>query len=204
MPTIDADVLTVLARTEAPLTGRRVTALSRRGSQPAVQAILSRLVAHGVALAEPAGRAVLYTLNRDHLLASAVISAVTARETLLNRLREQIDDWSIKATHTSLFGSTARREATTESDIDVLVVRPQGVASDDPEWGDQLADLERRVAGWTGNQLAWFETDQSTLARGAGAGEPLLDELRTDSVHLTGVRLEVLMAPAASDNAGSR
>jgi hypothetical protein len=197
IPSIDADVLTVLARTEAPLTGRNVSGLVRRGSQPRVQAVLDRLVAHGIVLAQPAGAAVLYTLNRDHLLAEPLVAAVTARETLLARLREHIEDWSISPTHTSVFGSAARGEAGPESDLDLLVVRPDDVDGDDPTWAAQLADLEGWVTTWTGNQLAWFETDRAGLARATSDGEPLLDSLRIDGVHLTGLPIGRLIMPAA-------
>lgn len=204
IPSIDADVLTVLARTEAPLTGRRVAALARRGSQPAVQAILDRLVDHGIVLAQPAGPSVLYTLNRDHLLADAVLFAVAARETLLARLREQIDDWPVAAVHTSLFGSAARGEAGPESDLDILVVRRDDVTGDDPAWAAQLADLERLVVSWTGNHLAWFETDRSGLAKATSDGEPLLDSLRVDGIHLTGVRLGRLITSGGGASTGTR
>lgn len=203
IPSIDADVLTVLARTEAPLTGRKVASLVRRGSQPAVQAILVRLVDHGIVLAQPAGPAVLYTLNRDHLLADPVLVAVATRSTLLARLREQIEAWPIPAVHTSLFGSTARGEAGPDSDLDVLVVRPDDVGGDDPDWAAQLADLEHRVASWTGNPLAWFETDRAGLERATSDGEPLLDALRTDGVHLTGPDIRRLITTTSSSGTAS-
>ena len=66
-------------------------------------------------------------------------------------------------------------------------------AGDDPAWAAQLADLERKVASWTGNQLAWFETDRASLARASSEGEPLIEALRTDGVHLTGLRIGPLI-----------
>lgn len=204
IPSIDADVLTVLARTEGPLTGRRVAALARRGSQPGVQAILDRLVNHGIALAQPAGSAVLYTLNRDHLLAEAVLVSVRARETLLARLREHIEAWPIPPVHASLFGSVARGEAGSKSDLDVVVVRPDDVAGDDTAWAAQLAALEHRVDAWTGNHLAWFETDRAGLAKATADGESLVDALRTDGVHLTGLRIGSLITSTGSRGEGAR
>lgn len=188
VPSVDGDVLTVLARTEAPLTGRRVAALARRGSRPAVQAVLDRLVAHGVVHAQPAGSAVLYTLNRDHLLADPVVAAVTARDRLLALLRERIEAWPLQALHTSMFGSTARGEAGPTSDLDVLVIRADDVDADDPAWAGQLAELEQLVASWTGNELSWFETNRDGLRRAAAEGEPLIDSLSRDGIHLTGAR----------------
>ncbi|WP_109505342.1 nucleotidyltransferase domain-containing protein [Nocardioides speluncae] len=195
IPSVDADVLTVLARTEAPLTGRKIATLARRGSQPAVQAILDRLVKHGIAHAQPAGPSVLYTLNRDHLLAEAVLNAVGARATLLTRLCDDINQWPVPAIHSSLFGSTARGDARPDSDIDVLIVRPDDIAGDSPVWSAQLESLESRTLEWTGNHLAWFETDRAGLAKAMVDGEPLLDSLRADGIHLTGVPLASLTTP---------
>jgi len=61
-------VLTVLAHTEKPLTGRTVASLAQpRASLRTIQIALNDLVLNGVVLREQVGRAHLYTLNRDHL-----------------------------------------------------------------------------------------------------------------------------------------
>ena len=146
IPTLDAETLTVLARTEQPLTGRRIAALARRGTHPAIQKVLDRLAAQGLVDVQPAGSARLYRLNRDHLLAAPVLAAVAARETLLNRLRDAISSCEVPCLHASLFGSLARGEAGPDSDIDVLVLRPATVAEDDETWQQQLIGLEHRVA----------------------------------------------------------
>lgn len=193
IPSVDGDVLTVLARTQAPLTGRRIASLARKGSRPAVQAVLDRLVDHGVVYAEPAGSARLYTLNRDHLLAESVGTAVAARDRLLIRLREHIEAWPIPAVHTSLFGSAARAEASARSDLDVVVIRPDEVDADSPAWTKQLADLADLVTRWTGNTLSWFEVDRTGLARGIREGEAVLGSVRSEGIHLTGTRFATLV-----------
>lgn len=211
IPTLDADVLTVLARSEQPLTGRRIAALARRGTHPAIQKILDRLVAHGVVHAQPAGPARLYRLNRAHLLAAPILAAVTVRETLLNRFREAIDSWPVPCVHASLFGSFTRGEAGPESDIDVLVIRPNDVADDDATWNQQLIDLERQIALWSGNTLSWFDTTEGSLTRAlAGDGpegeEPIITSWRKDALHLSGEPLAHLLArlQQRSSPAGSR
>ncbi len=196
-PSLDADTLTVLAQTAAPLTGRGVAALTRRGSQPRVQAILDRLVAEGLVDAQPAGSSVLYTLNREHLLAGLLIEAAAARDTLLDRIRVQLEIWPTPPVHVSLFGSVARSTAGTRSDVDLLVVRPEDVGADDERWTAQLAELERRVLRWTGNPLSWFETTRDGLAAAVLTGEPLVRSWRDDAVHLYGTRLARLLPAVA-------
>lgn len=197
IPTLEAEVLTVLAGTTAPLTGRRVAELAARGSQPGVQRVLDRLVGHGLVTAQPAGAARLYVLNREHLLAGAVLEATATRRRLRDRLRDRIADWQVACEHASLFGSVARGDAGPRSDIDVLVVRPDDVPADSQHWQRQLGALEEDVALWTGNALAVFETSPADLARAVDAEEPLLQSLKNEGLHLAGRRLHMLLEGVA-------
>ena len=198
-PTLDAEVLTVLSGTTAPLTGRRVSQLAARGSRPGIQRVLNRLVAEGLVLAQDAGASVLYQLNRDHLLASAVLEVVAARDELIRRLQEAVDQWARPCVNASLFGSVARGgDADQHSDVDLLVVRPAAVAGDDEIWQRQLRDLEDAVLRWTGNSLSWFETTEDDLRRAVAAEEPVVDSWRTESIHLSGVRLSQLLRSMAA------
>lgn len=131
-PTLDSDVLAVLAGTSRPLTGREVARLAGRRSHAGVLDALNRLAQHGLVDRQEAGRAFLFTLNREHLAAPAVDILAGLRTELLNRIRHTIETWQVAPTHVSLFGSTARAEGDTASDIDLFVVRPRGVAEDDP------------------------------------------------------------------------
>ena len=154
-PTLDAETLTVLAGTTAPLTGRRIAQLAARGSRPGIQRVLNRLVAEGLVLAQDAGSSVLYKLNRDHLLAPAVVEIVGARDVLIQRLRSKVDEWALPCVHASLFGSVARGgDAGPRSDVDVLVIRPVGLDDGDEVWQQQLSALEDAVLRWTGNSLS--------------------------------------------------
>lgn len=196
VPTLDAEVLTVLAGTTTPLTGRRVAELSARGSQPGVQKVLDRLVVHGLVTSRPAGAARLYVLNRDHLLAGPVLEAAATRQRLVDRLREAVEAWRVPCRHASLFGSVARGVAGVASDVDVLVVRPNDVPEEAPLWREQLIALEEGVARWTGNHLSWFETTPSDLARAAAADETLLEAWREEAIHLAGQPLHLLLRGA--------
>src|SRR5215210_1035692 len=127
IPTLDGDVLIVLAGTTRPLTGRDVARLARRGSQRAVADVLDRLSSQGLVERQQAGRAYLHSLNRKHLLASLVEELGGVWIKLLGCLRETLASWDVAPVHVSLFGSAARRDGGIESDIDVFVVRPDGV-----------------------------------------------------------------------------
>ena len=177
-PGIEGDVLAVLAGTSRPLTGREVARLGRRGSAAGVNKALARLAAHGLVRREPAGRAYLYTLNRDHLAAPAVLALTAMRGELIRRLRDELSSWSSTPLHASLFGSAARGDGTVRSDIDLLLVRPQGVGDADPSWRDHVARLHDRVEAWTGNPVTVIELAADEIGdvrRIGGLGEDAID-----------------------------
>lgn len=196
MPSLDAEALTVLAGTTAPLTGNRLAELAPRGSRAGLMRVLARLVAHGVVLAEPVGGATLYQLNREHLLCEPLLTVIQARRRLLDRLRAELEGWAAPCLHASVFGSVARGDATPASDIDLLLVRPVEVAADEPGWQRQVRQLEAAVSAWTGNPLAVLELTPVDLGRAQAAGEPLLSSFQDDMIVLAGRSLRQLLAEA--------
>jgi predicted nucleotidyltransferase len=187
-PTLEGDVLVVLAGTTQPLTGARVAQLVRRGTERGVQKALDRLVEQGVVHRQPAGRAYLHTLNRDHIAAPIAETLAELRGELLRRLRDELADWRPSAAHASLFGSAARGDGDPSSDIDLLVVRPANVDEEEAAWRDQLTRLALRVQSWTGNHAGIIELDEAEL----GHPSPILTNVRTDGIHLAGTPIRAL------------
>lgn len=183
---IDLNVLLVLHGTTRPLTGREVARLVRSGSQPTVNACLRRLAEEGVVRAEEAGNAYLYTLNREHLGAPAIESLASIRSELEGRLRAEIAGWEIAPAHASMFGSAARGEGDTSSDIDIFVVRPSRRRKDDPGWRLQLERLADHVFAWTGNHAALAEVSTTDVRRLRLERPPIVAELRQDAITLAG------------------
>ncbi len=194
---IDMEVLRVLRGTTRHLTGREIARLVHSGSQPTVNACLRRLADHGLVRAEEAGNAYLYTFNRDHLGAHAVELLADIRSRLERRLRAEIADWKIAPAHASLFGSAARGDGDTRSDIDIFVVRPAQVPEDDPSWRRQLERLSEHVYDWTGNHAALSEVSASGVRRLRRERPPVVEDLRRDAITLAGpAPAELLRATA--------
>jgi predicted nucleotidyltransferase len=192
-PTLDSSVLAVLAGTTKPLTGREVARLVGRRSHRGVLDVLNRLADHGLVDREEAGRALLFTLNREHLAAPAVDVLAGMRTELLRRLRSAVSRWRIPPVHCSLFGSAARGDGTTESDIDLFLVRPDRVDADDQTWVEQRDALARQVLRWTGNRAGIAEVAKDELAPLIKSRRPIVGELRRDAVVLHGVPVERLL-----------
>lgn len=183
---IDMEVLLVLRGTTRPLTGREVARLVRAGSQPAVNAALRRLAEQGLVQAEEAGNAYLHTFNREHLAAPAIELLADIRTELERRLRAEIAEWKLAPTHVSIFGSAARGDGDTRSDIDIFVVRPADVPEDDPGWREQLDLLSDHVHDWTGNRAAVSEVSAADVRRLRRERPPVVEELSRDAITLAG------------------
>jgi predicted nucleotidyltransferase len=183
---IDMEVLRVLRGTTRPLTGRGVARLVRAGSQPTVNASLRRLSEEGLVRAEEAGNAYLYTFNREHLAAPAVELLADVRAELERRLRGEIAGWQVAPVHLSIFGSAARGDGDSASDIDIFVVRPRDVPDDDPNWREQLDQLSDRIRVWTGNHAALSEVSAADVRRLRRERPPVVEELRRDAITLAG------------------
>ena len=129
IPSMDGVVLEVLAGTHSALGPSRIHALGHRGSRPGVSLALGRLADQGLVHAEPTNYGHTYRLNRDHVLAPAVLAAAEARAEFLRRLTAGCQALRPAPLSVALYGSVARRESDDASDIDLLVVV------------DELADL---------------------------------------------------------------
>jgi predicted nucleotidyltransferase len=195
-PTLEGDVLIVLAGTTRPLTGREVARLARRGSPPGVAAALDRVVEQGLVLREEVGRAFLHTLNREHLAAPAVLVLAALRAELIERLRAGVAGWEIQPVSAAMFGSAARGDGDVDSDIDLLVVRSADVDEEDERWRTQLRSLADDVHAWTGNHAGLIEVAEQDLPRFLESGLPVLEDLRTEAIPLAGLPSAQLLREA--------
>jgi predicted nucleotidyltransferase len=185
-PTLDGDVLAVLAGANEEFSGRRIHRVVAHGSENGIRNAADRLVEQGIVLRRRAGRANLYTLNRAHLAAPYIEGLVSLRGQLVESLHKTISSWD-PAPHSALmFGSVARGEAGASSDLDLLVVRPSKVGEDDGKWREQLANLEDLGTAWTGNDTRILEYEEGELDD--AAVRRVVEEGLADGIDLYGSR----------------
>lgn len=195
-PTLDGEVLQVLARTTGVLTGREVAALTGRRSHSGVLDALNRLTEHGLVNRVELNRAYLFTLNREHLAAPAVQLLMEMRAELLRRIRGALDSWKIAPANVSMFGSAARGDGGTASDIDLLVIRPRGVEDDNTTWRTQVADLKDQIRRWTGNYAQIVELTDEEFDRLRADDREIVTALRSDALVLHGSDISTLLGAA--------
>lgn len=192
IPSVQGDVLAVLARTDAPLTGRGVAALVSGSSRSGVQNALAALSDAGLVTVDSHPPAKLYRLNRRHLGADAIVELATMRSRMIDGMRQQLRSWDPAPLGAWLFGSAARGDGSTTSDIDVLVVRPDDVDGLDPEWSAQVDRFADDVTAWTGNPCAVVEYSAEEISELVAGDGRLARDLRTDGIALTEQRVALL------------
>jgi predicted nucleotidyltransferase len=166
------------------MTGRQIQRLTGHGSHQGVRNAADRLTQQGIVLRRPAGNANLYKLNRDHVAASWIEGLASLPAQVLDRLRDAIRRWEHPPTLVVLFGSVARGEATPESDLDLLVVRPTNCEADEPAWQDQLSTLQMLASAWTGNDARVLEFGEQELTD--GEPQQVLTDAARDGIELYG------------------
>ncbi|MGC4937588.1 hypothetical protein [Kribbella sp. DT2] len=183
-PSLDGLVLTVLARTTQPLTGRRVHQLASAGSETGIRRVLHRLAATGLVIANQVGGSIQFSLNREHLAARPVIELTGLRQQLFDRIGLAIKGWAVPPLHASVFGSTARADGDLDSDVDLLLIHQ--LADLPSEWSDQVGELAEQIHAWTGNHLQTYALSTADLARHFAAAEPIVNDWLSDSIAVYG------------------
>ena len=201
-PTVDADVLMILAGAETSFTGRQVQQVSGRHSEKGVRNTLHRLCSQGIVVRERVGSADLYSLNRGHLAAVHIRALAALRSELLQRISTLLNTWEVPPAFAAMFGSAARGGMRPDSDIDLLVVRSDEVNAESEDWRDQLAHLSERVTAWTGNDTRVLELSAAEVRRGLAGEERVLTDIHAEGIVLYGSSSYLRPPPRRRGRAG--
>lgn len=185
-PSADGDVLDVLAR--APhvwFTSATLSRMTETRSAEGVRLVLIRLVEQGIVERESTTQGHRFRLNADHLAADAVIAISQQWATFLARLAREVERWTPPPVYGAIFGSAARRDMQTSSDIDVFLVRSDQDVSE--EWFQNVAGLERQASAWTGNDVRTLWMSESEVVD--RAGETVLRDIVREGISITGDQL---------------
>lgn len=178
VPSLDGPVLVALAATTAPASLAEVHRRAGRGSKSGVREVLLRMIEVGLVDDVPGG----FVLNREHVAAPAVAMLADLHGELIRRIRSTVDGWGGEVSLVGLFGSAARRDGDSSSDIDLLVVS-------DAECLDDLVEtLTGLVRSWTGNRAQVIGMPSAELRRLRRAKEPIVARWDAEVVVICGDR----------------
>lgn len=175
---VDALALQVLARADAVFSVTEVHQLApEKCSRESIRLSLIRLEQSGLVTEHRIGYAIGYALNREHLLADAVLEIVSAKQRLLAKMQAEAESWVPQAVAVWLFGSAARGEMHLDSDIDILVVTTGPVE----QLNEQIRGLCKQVSQWTGNDCKPLVYEASEVV-----DAPIFQQILADGTCLAG------------------
>lgn len=187
-PTLDGDVLAVLASADVTFTISQVQRILTKASGEGIRKVLNRLTAQGVVLHDEVGRTHTYRLNAEHLAAEPIRMLSRLSSTFLSRLEEHFDEeWGKDLKYAAVFGSASTGRMKLDSDIDLFLVRGAD-SEDDDVWDQRLTELARLLTAWTGNDGRIVEYTEDEFRAAAAAGEPLLHEVSKQGQTVAGTR----------------
>jgi predicted nucleotidyltransferase len=183
-PTLDGDVLAVLAAHDGTFTTGQIRRVLGGYSEEGIRKVLTRLVIQGVVLADRVGTAFTYRLNTEHLAAEPIRALARLGSTFLARLEQHLQAWEQPPVYAAVFGSAARGEMTVHSDLDVLLVRDRNTS--DTVWSRQVNELPETATKWTGNDTRVVEYTVEDLRD--AAAEPMLQDVLSHGLTVAGSR----------------
>lgn len=180
---MDGDVLARLALAEEAFTPGQLQRLLPEASVDGVRKVLNRLATQGIVTSTRIGSAAItYALNRDHLAADSIIALANQGSMLRDKIQARLGNWAHPPAYAAVFGSWARGTATTESDVDLFLVRPSRTPDD--AWDEQVGHLEEDVSRWTGNDARCLVVDSGRLVE--MRHEPVLHSIMREGLTLYG------------------
>ena len=185
-PTLDGDVLSILAGADAEFSIPQLVSMIDGRSEAGIRKTLARLRHEGTVEEHTIGRSRGYRLNRDHLAAPAIIELAHLRDRLIYGARERISQWDTAPFYAALFGSVARDQMRTDSDIDLFVARPN--SDGHPVFiDDQVRELAAWITRATGNDTRPLLFNEEELGR-HGTDDPVLRDVYAEGIRLAGDR----------------
>jgi predicted nucleotidyltransferase len=201
-PTLDGDILAVLALVDVAFTPGQLHRMLSRHSEDGIRRALRRLAGQGIVSVERAGSAYLYRLSGAHLAAEPIRALAQMRQTLLTRLEQRLESWVPAPVYGAVFGSAARGGMRNDSDIDLLLVRPDECDRD--HWDDLVALLSAEVTAWTGNDTRVLELSESEVLR-SEREQPVLRDVVAHGMTVVGpaIWLRRALRTTESDDASN-
>jgi predicted nucleotidyltransferase len=184
-------VLAVLAETTAELNLRTVARLARVSPAQASR-VLPGIVELGLVERREVPPSSLFRLSRDNVAARLVIELSRSHAIALKQMGAAALELTIPPASVIIFGSFARREADRHSDIDALIVRPDGIDEDDDTWTAGVEEWRQRVRTITGNPVEVIEADRAEASEKLLSKRAMWRDIVRDGVVVNGANIDEL------------
>ena len=188
IPGVQGRVLAVLAETTAELNLRTVARLADVSTAQASR-VMPSLVELGLVERREVPPSLLFRLSRENAAAQIVVSLASLYDTVLARIGEAVGQMSVLPVSVIVFGSFARRAADRDSDIDVVIVRPDEVDGEYETWVAEVEQWRRDARSISGNTVEVIEIELASAIKKLKSGGPLWTEIARDGLVVHGAPL---------------
>jgi predicted nucleotidyltransferase len=185
IPGVQGKLLDAIACLGRSVTSGQAASIAKVSENQASK-VLRELATLGILDRTDAGNAALYQLSPTNVAASVVRDLCELRYRLFEKIREL----SAPMVHEepniwiAVFGSTARGDSTSASDIDLMVVRPDliNIADRREVWDRLVFEFSQSIASLAGNPVNPVEYWRSEV----DLGKPFWKEVLRDNVTIAG------------------
>ena len=179
IPGVQGRVLAVLVDTTAELSLRTLARLANVSVAQASR-LLPGLVELGLVERREVPPSSQFRLVRSNVGARAVIDLARSRNTVLESIGVGAAALPTPPASVIVFGSFARGGASRESDVDVVVVRPDEISEDDEDWSASIERWRSEAAATAGNTVQILEVRTSEAQSGLRSNKQLWRDIRRD------------------------
>jgi len=189
IPGAQGRILSVLVETTAPLNLRTLARLA--GVSPAqASRVMPGLFDLGLVERYEVPPSSQFLLARSNVAAQAVVEIARSRETASERIGLAAASMPNPPESVIVFGSFARGEAGVDSDIDVVIVRPNSIDEDNDEWAAALEAWRDAARAITGNPVEIVEVSLSEAGSKLRGRTEFWRNVRRDGVTVYGLSIE--------------
>jgi predicted nucleotidyltransferase len=191
IPGAQGRILAVLSTTTAELNMRTIARLSHV-SVAQTSRVLPALVSLGILERREAPPSALFRFVPENAAARAVTALAELRPAVLDELARTAAEVEPQPISVVVFGSFARGEADSQSDLDVVVVRPRDVDEDEVPWRSALSQWARQARRLTGNHVEVIEVGEAEVSRLLRSRKPVWVDVQRDGIVIFGLDLREL------------
>lgn len=193
IPGVQGRILAVLAETTAELNLRTIARLSGVSTAQASR-VLPGLVELGLVERREVPPASLFRLVPEHVATRPLLQLARAREAALEEMRRAALSLPIEPVSVIVFGSFARGDAESESDIDALLVRPAEVDASGEPWADSVEQWRESVRRVTGNRVEVLESGADEISDRLAGRSQVWRDIRAHGLVVHGLELDQVQA----------
>jgi predicted nucleotidyltransferase len=183
-------ILGVLLEIDTELNLRTVARLAKVSKAQASR-VLGDLVALGLVTRRELVPASLFKANKDHLVMKPLLEIAHARDVFITCLGEVAS--SLNLASIVVFGSFVLGKADSESDIDVVIVRADGIDPESNDWVTSFDHLAKFIVDTTGNRVDIIEVSKAECIEKLTTASDLWNDIKKYGISAFGLTLEELL-----------